>query len=48
LAGIVTVVEALPEVHGRVFGNSARGGVEEKVHVDNPVTDAERVTEPPA
>jgi hypothetical protein len=48
LAGIATVVEALPEVHGRVFGNPARDGVEEKVQVVTPTNDADSVTEPPA
>jgi hypothetical protein len=48
LAGIVTIVEALPELHDAVFGNPESFGVEEKAHVVTPVTDAESVTEPPA
>jgi hypothetical protein len=48
LAGTATPVEALPELQVTVFGNPESAGVDEKVHVVAPVTDAESVTEPPA
>jgi len=42
------VVEADPEAHFRVLGSLGRAGLEEKVQVFKSVTEADRVTVPPA
>jgi hypothetical protein len=48
LAVTATIVEALPELQATVFGNPESAEVDEKTQLVTPVTDADRVTEPPA
>jgi hypothetical protein len=40
-------METLPERQSNVCGNPGSAGVDEKVHEVNPLTEADRVTEPP-